>query len=337
MAEDVDLLHKGGMSCHSSLPSLAPRWLQKAAYRAFPRFLLFAACAYVLQHTWNTDRDIGFSQRQTLIADTGPPSLTHMASTIFLHGAHDQGLEPAACAARSQVGVGGRSRAVGRLVNVLQTKLQCTIGGGRVVPVLYGLAYSLLHTWNTDRDIGFSQRQTLIADTGLPSLTHKMASTIFLHGAHDQLVGAGDRSFVVRVDTLMDSIQLIRTDLRPIDGILRIQVDRCPIPLLVPVPRQCGAYLLSRAVPPSQPLTPSVGSTPEGVSLTPGLIITTAPGTEKTQTRSRGAPSTRGHAGSVSLHAHIPGDIASFTTQHGAEGAVLTTTSQCEFRSLAYL
>ena len=69
----------------------APRWLQKGAYRAFPRFLLFAACAYVLQHTWNTDRDIGFSQRQTLIADTGPPSLTHkMASTIFLHGAHDQ-------------------------------------------------------------------------------------------------------------------------------------------------------------------------------------------------------------------------------------------------------
>ena len=127
MEEDVDLLHKGGMSCHSSLPSLAPRWLQKGAYRAFPRFLLFAACAYVLQHTWNTDRDIGFSQRQTLIADTG-----------------------------------------------------------------------------------------------LPSLTHKMASTIFLHGAHDQLVGAGDRSFVVRVDTLMDSIQLIRTDLRPLDGILRI-------------------------------------------------------------------------------------------------------------------
>ena len=100
MAEDVDLLHKGGMSCHSSLPSLAPRWLQKAAYRAFPRFLLFAACAYVLQHTWNTDRDIGFSQRQTLIADTGLPSLTHkMASTIFLHGARDQGLELAACAA----------------------------------------------------------------------------------------------------------------------------------------------------------------------------------------------------------------------------------------------
>ena len=157
------------------------------------------------------------------------------------------------------------------------------------------------------------------------------------YGAHDQQVGAGDRSFAVRVDTLMDSIQLIRTDLRPIDGILRIQVDRCPIPLLVPVPRQCGAYLLSRAVPPSQPLTPSVGSTPEGVSLTPGLIITTAPGTEKTQTRSRGSPSTRGHAGSVSLHAHIPGDIASFPTQHGAEGAVLTTTSQCEFRSLAYL
>ena len=242
MAEDVDLLHKGGMSCHSSLPSLAPRWLQKGAYRAFPRFLLFAACAYVLQHTWNTDRDIGFSQRQTLIADTG-----------------------------------------------------------------------------------------------LPSLTHKMASTIFLHGAHDQQVGAGDRSFVVRVDTLMDSIQLIRTDLRPIDGILRIQVDRCPIPLLVPVPRQCGAFLLSRAVPPSQPLTPSVGSTPEVVAVTPGLIITTAPGTEKIQTRPRGAPSTRGHAESVSLHAHIPGDIASFTTQHGAEGAVQTTTSQCEFRSLVYL
>ena len=122
-----------------------------------------------------------------------------------------------------------------RLVNVLQTKLQCTIGGGRFVPVLYGLAYSLLHTWNTDRDIGFSQRQTLIADIGPPSLTH-MASTIFLHGANDQQVGAGDRSFAVRVDTLMDSIQLIRTDLRPIDGILRIQVDRCPIPLLVPVP-----------------------------------------------------------------------------------------------------
>ena len=84
-------------------------------------------------------------------------------------------------------------------------------------------------------------------------------------------------------------------------------------------------------------MTPSVGSTPEVVAVTPGLIITTAPGTEKIQTRSRGAPSTRGHAGSVSLHAHIPGDIASFTTQHGAEGAVLTTTSQCEFRSLVYL
>ena len=87
----------------------------------------------------------------------------------------------------------------------------------------------------------------------------------------------------------------------------------------------------------SLPLTPSVGSTPEVVAVTPGLIITTAPGTEKIQTRPRGAPSTRGHAGSVSLHAHIPGDIASFTTQHGAEGAVLTTTSQCEFRSLVYL
>ena len=167
-----------------------------------------------------------------------------------------------------------------------------------------------------------------------------MASTIFLHGAHDQQVGAGDCSFVVRAYALRDSIQLIPTDLRPLDGILRIQVDRCPIPLLVPVPRQCGAFLLSRAVPPSQPLTPSVGSTPEVVAVTPGLIITTAPGTEKIQTRSRGAPSTactRGHAGSVSLHAHIPGDIASFTTQHGAEGAVLTTTSQCEFRSLVYL
>ena len=337
MAEDVDLLHKGGMSCYSSLPSLAPRWLQKGAYRAFPRFLLFAACAYVLQHTWNTDRDIGFSQRQTLIADTGLPSLTHkMASTTFLHGARDQGLELAACAARSQVGVGGRSRAVGRLVNVLQTKLQCTIGGGRVAPVLYGLAYSLLHTWNTDRDIGFSQRQTLIADTGLPSLTH-MASTIFLHGAHDQQVGVGDRYCAVGVDALTDSIQLIRTDLCPIDGILRIQVDRCPIPLAVPVPRPCGASLSSRAVPPSQPLTPSVGSTPEGVSLTPGLIITTAPGTDTTQTCPRGSPSPRGLAGSVSLHAHIPGDIASFPTQHGAEGAVLTPTSQCEFRSLAYL
>ena len=77
-----------------------------------------------------------------------------------------------------------------------------------------------------------------------------------------------------------------------------------------------------------------MGSTPEVVAVTPGLIITTAPGTEKIQTRSRGAPRTRGHAGSVSLHAHIPDDIASFTTQHGAEGAVLTTTSQCEFRSL---
>ena len=157
-------------------------------------------------------------------------------------------------------------------------------------------------------DIGFSQRQTLIADTGLPSLTHKMASTIFLHGAHDQLVGAGDRSFVVRVDTLMDSIQLIRTDLRPIDGILRIQVDRCPMPLLVPVPRQCGAYLLSRAVPPSQPLTPSVGSTPEVVAVTPGLIITTAPGTEKivkdTDSFSRSAQNAGTCRVSVSAHTH---------------------------------
>ena len=41
---------------------------------------------------------------------------------------------------------------------------------------------------------------------------------------------------------------------------------------------------------------------------------------EKIQTRPRGAPSTRGHAGSVSLHAHIPGDIASFPTQHGDGG-----------------
>ena len=74
--------------------------LKKEAYRAFPRFLLFAACVDVLQHPWNTDRDIGFSQRQTLIADTGLgnlPSPTHMASTICLHGAHDQ-----------QVGVGDR-------------------------------------------------------------------------------------------------------------------------------------------------------------------------------------------------------------------------------------
>ena len=31
----------------------------------------------------------------------------------------------------------------------------------------------------------------------------------------------------------------------------------------------------------------------------------------------------------VSLHAHIPGDIVSFPHQHRAEGAVLTTTSQC--------
>ena len=97
MEEDVDLFHKGGMSCHSSLPSLAPRWLQKEAYRAFPRFLLFAACVDVLQHPWNTNRDIGISKRQTLIADTGLSSLVHMASTISLHGAHDQ-----------QVGVGDR-------------------------------------------------------------------------------------------------------------------------------------------------------------------------------------------------------------------------------------
>ena len=89
-----------GMSCHSSLP--APRWLHEEAYRAFPRFLLFAACAYVLQHPWNTNRDIGISKRQTLIADTGLPSLVHMASTISLHGAHDQ-----------QVGVGDRYCAVG--------------------------------------------------------------------------------------------------------------------------------------------------------------------------------------------------------------------------------
>ena len=76
--------------------------LKKEAYRAFPRFLLFAACAYVLQHPWNTNRDIGISKRQTLIADTGLSSLVHMASTISLHGAHDQ-----------QVGVGDRYCAVG--------------------------------------------------------------------------------------------------------------------------------------------------------------------------------------------------------------------------------
>ena len=103
MLQDQGVLNWGaarGMSCHSSLP--APRWLHKEAYRAFPRFLLFAACAYVLQHPWNTNRDIGISKRQTLIADTGLSSLVHMASTISLHGAHDQ-----------QVGVGDRYCAVG--------------------------------------------------------------------------------------------------------------------------------------------------------------------------------------------------------------------------------
>ena len=52
--------------------------------------LLFAACAYELQHPWNTDRDIGFSRRQTPIADTVLPHITLMASTISIHGAHDQ-------------------------------------------------------------------------------------------------------------------------------------------------------------------------------------------------------------------------------------------------------
>ena len=71
-------------------------------------------------------------------------------------------------------------------------------------------------------------------------------------------------------------------------------------------------------------------------SLTPGLIITTAQGTDKTQTCPRGSPSPRGPAGSVSLHAHIPGDIISFPHQHSVEGAV-RTTSQSEVRSQAYL
>ena len=35
----------------------------------------------------------------------------------------------------------------------------------------------------------------------------------------------------------------------------------------------------------------------------------------------------------VGVSPHIPGDIVSFPHQHSAEGAVLTTTSQCEFRS----
>ena len=57
--------------------------------------------------------------RQTLIANTGLPHITLMASTISLHGAHDQ-----------KVSVGDRLCAVGRLVNVVHTKLQCTIGRG---------------------------------------------------------------------------------------------------------------------------------------------------------------------------------------------------------------
>merc|ERR1712216_341773 len=137
----------GGSSCVGEDPPLVGEPSARVAALRWRRTSFTSQRRHVVPFLASV---IGTS-RQTLIADTGPPSLTHMASTIFLHGAHDQGLEPAACAARSQVGVGGRSRAVGRLVNALQTKLQCTIGGGRAVPVLYGLAYSLLHTWNTDR------------------------------------------------------------------------------------------------------------------------------------------------------------------------------------------
>ena len=145
------------------------------------------------------------------------------------------------------------------------------------------------------------------------------------NGRHESLRGDSERG--ERRSTSHQKSGLPVFPQRPPRGVLRDKKFR----------RQCGASLLSRAVPPSLPLTQSVGSTPEGVSLTPGQIITTASETEKTQTCPRGSPSTRGHAGSVSLHAHIPGDIASFPTKHGAEGAVLTTTSQCEFRSLAYL
>ena len=76
--------------------------------------------------------------RQTLIANTGLPHITLMASTISLHGAHDQ-----------KVGVGDRLCAVGRLVNVVHTKLQCTIGRGESQQSFMPL-HTRSCTWNTD-------------------------------------------------------------------------------------------------------------------------------------------------------------------------------------------
>ena len=173
----------------------------------------------------------------------------------------------------------------------------------------------LQHTWNTDRDIGFSQRQTLIADTGLlhPTL---MASTMSFRGAQDLEVGVGDCTGALGGDALKDAIQLIRMALRPTAGMLPTQVDRCPTAVL----QLCGASFPSTAVQESQPLTPSAGSTPEGVSLAPGPIITTATGTDKTQTCPRGLPNPPGLAGSESLHSHIHGDLTSFPSTVSAGG-----------------
>ena len=76
--------------------------------------------------------------RQTLIANTGLPHITLMASTISLHGAHDQ-----------KVSVGDRLCAVGRLVNVVHTKLQCTIGRGESQQSFMPL-HTRSCTWNKD-------------------------------------------------------------------------------------------------------------------------------------------------------------------------------------------
>ena len=76
--------------------------------------------------------------RQTLIANTGLPHITLMASTISLHGAHDQ-----------KVSVGDRLCAVGRLVNVVHTKLQCTIGLGESQQSFMPL-HTRSCTWNKD-------------------------------------------------------------------------------------------------------------------------------------------------------------------------------------------
>ena len=128
---------EGGISCFSSLPSIRRLRIRVAA-----------SLEHKQRHRHLEASDADCRHRAIV---PGPYGIDYFSS---------RGPRPAGWCRRSLLR--------GRNASSTYCRPSCSarLGGERVAPVIYGFAYSLQHTWNTDRDIGFSKRQTLIAAPG---------------------------------------------------------------------------------------------------------------------------------------------------------------------------